>query len=133
MEKSSRNLIIVGVISMVILVAGVVGLSVDWGSVAGAKNNRLDEFAQCLSDANVKMYGAYWCPHCQNQKKEFGSSFEKVDYVECSLPGGSGQTEACNQAGIESYPTWEFGDGSRMTGEVSLQTLAEKSGCSLPE
>ena len=25
----------------------------------------LDAFAKCLSDNGIKMYGAYWCPHCQ--------------------------------------------------------------------
>ena len=30
------------------------------------------------------MYGAYWCPHCQAQKKVFGESFQYVPYVECT-------------------------------------------------
>lgn len=91
----------------------------------------LDSFAQCLSDKGAKFYGAYWCPHCENQKKLFGASADKLPYVECSLPGGQGQTAECRQAGIDSYPTWQFPDGSRQSGEIPLATLAQKTGCSL--
>lgn len=34
---------------------------------------------------------------------------------------------------IEGYPTWIFKDGSRLTGEIPLPTLAEKTQCALPE
>jgi len=76
------------------------------------------------------MYGAYWCPHCANQKDLFGNSFQYVDYIECSLPSRA-QTEFCNNAGIENYPTWEFQDGERTEGVMSLESLAARSGCEL--
>lgn len=88
-----------------------------------------DAFAQCLTEKGAKMYGAYWCSHCLSQKKMFGQSFSKINYIECSLPDGKTQTQACQAAGIKGYPTWEFGDGSRLEGEVSLDKLTEKSGC----
>ncbi len=91
----------------------------------------MDAFAQCLTDKGVKMYGAYWCPHCQNQKEMFGDSWEKVDYVECSLPEKAGQTQFCKDEGIKGYPTWEFSDGPRIEGEVTFQQLSERTGCSL--
>lgn len=91
-----------------------------------------DEFARCLTDKGVVFYGAFWCPHCQNQKAMFGRSAKKLPYVECSLPSGQGQTSTCIEEGIESYPTWEFTDGSRETGELTLQYLSEKTGCELP-
>jgi len=34
--------------------------------------------------------------------------------------------------GIEGYPTWEFPDGSRQSGEVPFSQLSERSGCPLP-
>lgn len=97
------------------------------------KPGEYDVLAQCLTDKGVKEYGAYWCPHCQKQKKDFGNSFRKLTYIECGLPGGSkaGQTLACDQANIKGYPTWVFPDGSRIEGPQALQTLAEKSGCPL--
>ena len=93
---------------------------------------KYDSFAQCLSEKGVKMYGAYWCSHCQNQKDAFGSGFKYVNYVECALPGGNGQNVVCSEAGIQSYPTWEFGDGSRQSGELSFERLSQMSGCALP-
>lgn len=97
----------------------------------GGSSGPSDAFAQCLTDNNVKMYGAYWCPHCQNQKRAFGDSWSFVDYTECAVPGGQGQSQECTQAGVQSYPTWEFADGTRQTGELSFQRLSELSGCSL--
>ena len=77
------------------------------------------------------MYGAFWCPHCLKQKELFGNSFSKVAYIECSLPDKSGQTQICRDAKIESYPTWEFSDGSRLVGEQTLENLATKTGCAV--
>lgn len=92
----------------------------------------LDGFAQCLAEKKVTFYGAFWCSHCQNQKRLFGKSAKLLPYVECSTPDGRGQLPACTEKKIEGYPTWEFADGSRESGEVTLERLAEKSGCVLP-
>ncbi|MEK6891813.1 MAG: hypothetical protein AABX25_01385, partial [Nanoarchaeota archaeon] len=94
-------------------------------------SNQYDNFAKCLTDKGVKMYGAYWCSHCNNEKALFGESFQYVDYTECSLPDNSGQTQVCLNANIDSYPTWEFKDGSRIKGEMTFLQLSQKSGCSL--
>ena len=119
---------LIGVILLfAVLIIGAISLSPK-ETVPG----KLDDFSKCLTEKKVKMWGAYWCPHCKNQKEEFGDSWEFVTYTECSLPGGSGQTKECKEAGIEGYPTWEFEDGERMSGEIPLEVLAEKSGCDLP-
>jgi hypothetical protein len=89
--------------------------------------NALDGFAQCLAEKKVTMYGAAWCTHCQSQKKEFGSSFKYVPYVECP-----DNVKACLNKGVKAYPTWIFPDGTTSVGETSLETIAEKSSCSLP-
>ena len=90
-----------------------------------------DRLATCLSARGAVMYGAAWCPHCQEQKKEFGASFPKVKYVECSLgaTSGSGENPACAAAGIKGYPTWVFADGSRAEGGFPLPDLAKAAGC----
>ncbi|MEK6973881.1 MAG: hypothetical protein AABW41_01430 [Nanoarchaeota archaeon] len=93
---------------------------------------QLDNFAKCLTDNGVKFYGAFWCPHCANQKKMFGDSFQYINSIECSTPDGRGQMQICKDAKIEGYPTWEFKDGSRLSGELTIEQLASKSGCSLP-
>ncbi|MEK6947280.1 MAG: hypothetical protein AABX32_06760 [Nanoarchaeota archaeon] len=94
-------------------------------------SSQYDNFAKCLTDNGAKMYGAYWCSHCNNQKEMFGGSVQYIDYTECSLPDNSGQTQVCLNANIQAYPTWEFKDGSRMQGELTLAQLSQKSGCSL--
>lgn len=92
-----------------------------------------DEFAQCIADSGATFYGAFWCPHCLEQKELFGASQKNLPYVECSTPDRRGQLQVCIDAGIQSYPTWEFADGERQTGVVSLEMLAEKTSCELKE
>lgn len=118
----------------VVITLGMIGLVLApimiYAAVISRRNNgQYDQLAQCLTINGTKMYGAYWCSHCVNQKRLFGSSFEKINYIECSLPDGKTQIDECRQAGIKGYPTWEFGDGSRLEGEISLATLAKKSNC----
>lgn len=96
------------------------------------RGSRLDAFAKCLAAKQVKMYGAYWCPHCAEQKEMFESSFQYVPYVECGVPGSRDEAPLCKDAGIKHFPTWQFTDGERQEGTQSLQTLVTKTGCSLP-
>lgn len=93
---------------------------------------KYDAFASCIAGSGTTFYGAFWCPHCAAQKDLFGSSADLLPYVECSLPDKTGQTQVCIDAKVQSYPTWQFPDGSRLSGEVSLKGLAEKTGCELP-
>jgi len=95
-------------------------------------NGKYDAFAQCIKASGATFYGAFWCPHCQAQKALFGDSVHFLPYVECSTPDGSAQLQVCKDEGVQSYPTWVFKDGSRLTGETPLATLAQKTGCSLP-
>ena len=124
MDKKSLGLTL-GMLGLVLIPIAIYG-----AVVAGpAGPGKFDQLAQCLTDKGTKMYGAYWCTHCQSQKRLFGKSFSKIKYIECSLPGGQEQTQECKDAGVNSYPTWEFGDGSRLEGQISLEILAEKSNC----
>lgn len=116
-------------------ISGIVFLSVFFLSAcADSLGDRYVGFAQCLSQAGAKMYGAYWCPHCSKQKQLFGKEgFAKVNYIECDPRGEDPQTELCLQKKIEGYPTWELADGTRWSGETPLAELAEKTKCNLPE
>lgn len=91
----------------------------------------LDGFARCLDTKGFKFYGAYWCPHCIDQKEIFGNSGDELPYVECSLPQRGGQTAECTNAGIVSYPTWVLPSGKKIEGVISVQELASLSGCSV--
>ena len=99
-----------------------------FGLVSPANAHRLDEFAKCLAEKQVTMYGADWCSHCQNEKKAFGSSFKYVPYVECPR-----DPKKCLDAGIDGYPTWVFPDGKKLIGEQGVLNLQKESGCQLPE
>jgi len=94
--------------------------------------SHLNAFAQCLSAKQIKIYGAYWCPHCADQKEVFGSAFQYVAYVECGIKGSRAEAPECMQAGVKRFPTWQFSDGERKEGTMQLKALSEKSGCSLP-
>lgn len=111
------------------LAIGAIWLLVDYRSKPG----KLDGFAQCLKDKGATFFGAFWCPHCQNQKALFGNSAKLLPYIECSTPDAQGQLQICKDKKITGYPTWEFADGSRSTGEIPLETLSEKTGCQLPK
>jgi thiol-disulfide isomerase/thioredoxin len=117
-------------IYVIVLVVAIGGIY--YVSRAPSGPGPLDEFATCIKDSGTKFYGAFWCPHCQATKKMFGTSAKLLPYIECSTPDGSSQNDVCNKAKIESYPTWEFKGGTRITGEQSLSTLAEKTSCTLP-
>jgi len=117
---------------IVLLIVGTAATALLRGTGAPQGPGQYDEFALCLKDKGAVFYGAFWCPNCNNQKKKFGSSAKLLPYVECSLPSGKGQVQQCLDKKIESYPTWEFTDGSRLIGDTPLTQLAEKTACSLP-
>jgi hypothetical protein len=103
-----------------------------WLIMTPGKPGRLDAFATCIKDSGATFYGAFWCPHCQNQKALFGSSAKLLPYVECSTPDGRGQLQVCIDAGVANYPTWKFGTSTTELGEVSLERLSELTNCPIP-
>ena len=81
-----------------------------------------------MEETGAKMYGAFWCPACMNQKEQFGASAERIPYVECSPAGRNGPTSSkCLAAGVRSYPTWII-KGQRHTGVLTPATLADRTG-----
>jgi uncharacterized membrane protein/glutaredoxin len=136
------QLLFTGFIVVMVVLVGVGGL---YGSVKplDAANNNLDPrglaitttsgpaemaLAQHLQSLNAKMYGAYWCPHCHDQKSLFGKqAFALIDYVECAPDGKNSRADLCKAAKIEGFPTWEIG-GQKVDGTQALTKLAELSG-----
>lgn len=83
--------------------------------------------AKHLTATGAKKYGAFWCPHCYEQKQLFGKeAFKEINYFECDPQGKNPQREACIAAGIESFPTWEV-DGKLYPGTQILDELAKLS------
>lgn len=88
---------------------------------------KYNTFAQCLTEKGAVMYGTEWCSHCQEQKAEFGKSFEYVSFIDCDESKGE-----CLKAGVEGYPTWVI-DGTKYLGKQELFRLAYLTGCELKE
>lgn len=84
--------------------------------------------ARHLNQIGAKMYSAYWCPHCYQQKQLFGKEgLNELGLVECAADGKNAQPDACVSAGIKSYPTWQI-KGQPVAGVQSLEKLADLSG-----
>ncbi len=126
MKNNSKNAIL-GLVCLVVIA----GIAFEAKTIM--KPGIYDEFTQCLSAKGTKFYGAFWCSHCQNQKALFGKSAKLLPYIECSTPNGQGVLPVCQEKKIQGYPTWVFADGTRLSGEVALQTLSSKTTCKLPE
>ncbi len=84
--------------------------------------------ANHLKQAGAKMYGAFWCPHCHNQKQLFGKeAFQQINYIECDPKGKNPKPDLCKAAGVQGFPTWEI-NGKSVSGTQSLEELAALSG-----
>lgn len=81
--------------------------------------------AKQMESLNTRMYGAYFCTHCYDQKQAFGKdAFSQISYVECTQDGKDSQLELCREKGIRSVPTWEI-NGKLFKGERSIHELQE--------
>ena len=89
-------------------------------------------FAKALAQQEgVTMFAAAWCPACNSQKALFEDGADFLPFVEVTNPD-----RTLNQIGIQeniqAFPTWEFPDGSRVEGVLSLETIATRAGVAIP-
>ena len=102
-------------------------------SACGEQDTTYDAFAQCLSDNGATFYGAFYCPHCRDQKAMFGDSVNLLPYVECYPDGNPDvQSDECKSHGVKRYPTWIFADGHKEEGVLSFDELSKYTSCPLP-
>ena len=117
-------------------------LSVPRAALSGTLAVDLVEFAKAVADSGTRFFGASWCPHCTDQKELFEDGAQFLPFIEVTNLDspvtlnevGAGTNTDLNPSGdpVGSFPTWEFPDGSRLTGTQSLQTLSERSGVPIP-
>jgi uncharacterized membrane protein len=102
------------------------GIGWEIKSTSGANEIKL---AEHLTQQGAKMYGAYWCPHCYEQKQLFGKkAWEKVTYIECGEDAiKNPQPKACKDAGIKGFPTWLV-NGKTEPGVKKLAKLGQMTG-----
>lgn len=130
-EKSRKRKKVRNYAIFSLVLAGIVFIIIF--SIANVGAGKYDGFAQCTNEAGFIMYGAFWCPHCQDQKSRFGSSFDYVNYVECDARGKDAQPELCEEKDIKSYPTWIAEDGTVYNAVLSLERIASITDCELKE
>lgn len=89
------------------------------------------KLAEHLRAIGAKMYGAFWCSHCSEQKQMFGREAAKLlDYVECYPDGfkkGTDISQECKAAKLESFPMWVI-NGQVLKGYQEFPDLAKASG-----
>jgi len=80
--------------------------------------------AKELDIHHAKMYGAYWCSHCYNQKQILGmEAVKSYQYIECDKKGFNSEYNLCKEKNLKGYPTWQF-DEQLYPGEKSVKELA---------
>jgi glutaredoxin len=108
------------IIIVVIAIIAITSVSIaHWEST----NENYDNFAKCLTEKGVVIYGSATCPHCQDQKKMFGDSFKYINYIECS------NDPRCAQAGVQYVPTWSINGTLQPAGGKTIQELSSLTGC----
>mmetsp|Transcript_18619 Transcript_18619/g.53259 ORF Transcript_18619/g.53259 Transcript_18619/m.53259 type:complete len:369 (-) Transcript_18619:233-1339(-) len=102
--------------------------------ITTASSARSLRLAKKLQTMGARMYGAYWCPHCYDQKQTFGKeAFEGyIEYVECAREGLNSERDRCDKRDVPGYPTWEI-NGELYPGEKSLATLEKIAGIAPPD
>jgi thiol-disulfide isomerase/thioredoxin len=123
-----KKTVILSIVGIVVVIAVIVYAIVS----ESKKPGEYDEFATCIAGSGATFFGAFWCPHCLDQKRDFGRSAKLLPYEECSTANRQGQLQVCIDEEIQSYPTWEFADGERLSGYIPMDVLAEKTSCELP-
>ncbi len=120
----------VGSSATAIVIIGFMALHYDgvFDPNAGPEDPYLQALAEHLTSVDAKFYGAYWCPHCQEQKSVFGASASRLPYIECSPNGQRGAPATmCLAANIRNYPTWVV-NGRRLERTLGVRQLAKHSG-----
>jgi len=81
--------------------------------------------ASDLNSLDARMFGAFWCSHCFDQKQALGKeAMQTVPYIECDREGYKNQRDVCKEREVPGYPTWEIG-GKLFPGEKSVEELRE--------
>ncbi|MDJ0625384.1 MAG: thioredoxin domain-containing protein [Candidatus Caenarcaniphilales bacterium] len=85
------------------------------------------QYAKCLQEKGITMYGTSWCPHCKRQKETFGELFNYVNYVDCQA-----DREVCVKNGVHGYPTWLLPNGKEIP-QGTVASVAKAAGCTLEQ
>lgn len=115
---------------MIVLAVIVFGIVIGSALMKDKMPSDLDDFAKCITEKGGEIYGTHWCHNCADQKDQFGSSFQYIEYTECSSPGST-TFDLC--PGVTAVPLWKTKEGKEYTGNILLKDLAQIFECELPK
>ena len=107
-------------------ISAVTGKSIlGWLIKEDIEEEKLNDFAKCLSEKGVVLYVRNGCPHCKAQEEDFRSGLQYLTITECSQ-----NVEKCSE--LIGVPAWEIpGKEDFIYGRQSLEELSELTGCEL--
>jgi thiol-disulfide isomerase/thioredoxin len=71
-----KKTVILSIVGIVVVIAVIVYAIVS----ESKKPGEYDEFATCIAGSGATFFGAFWCPHCLDQKRDFGRSAKLLPY-----------------------------------------------------
>jgi uncharacterized membrane protein len=95
--------------------------------LAPREDPQLQALASHLQRSGAKFYGTFWCSTCQEQKRLFGTSAERLPYVECTPDGRRGLiARVCIEEKVNRYPTWVIRE-QRYSQMLNIEELSRLS------
>ncbi len=118
-KKSIKNYVLAGsiLLSIILLIAAFY--------INSQKPSQFDDFAKCLSEKNVVVYGNDACQYTTKQRNLFENAQKYLTYVKCV-----DNKELCDSKGVKITPTWEI-NGTMYSGVQTFERLSALSGCEL--
>ncbi len=119
-EKKKSNLkgyFVFSMIALIILLFGAIIYSYS------QRPGEYDDFAKCLTEKGVVVYGNDFCQYTGKQLNYFGRSDKYLNYVKCA-----NNQELCDKKEITITPTWEV-NGSMYKSVQTFEKLSSLTGC----
>ncbi|NOX56387.1 MAG: peptidylprolyl isomerase, partial [Planctomycetes bacterium] len=88
-------------------------------------------FAQALTNAGAKLYGASWDAFTTSQRQLFEDGAPWLPFIEVTNPDHTPNAIAAAN-NIQITPTWIFADGTRLEGVQTLEAISQASGIAIP-
>jgi len=107
-KKGKRKFRLIAITFAIFLILG------SWIVFSIVSPGKYDEFAKCLTEKGVVMYGEDWCQYTNAQKNMFGNSFKYINYQ--------------IKTDLVKRPTWVI-DGEKYATVQSFQRLSALTGC----
>jgi len=96
---------------------------------------RLVEFAQCITKKGWAMYSSFTCSACRAQQELFDQASVHLKIIECNPHAPHTQVELCLKNKIRYTPTWLMekngAEIKRSKGYKKMEDLAAMTGCTL--